>query len=139
MNFNLSTLPSSRGARRGRKRVGRGIGSGRGKTSTRGHNGQRARGSVRPGFEGGQTPIHRRLPKRKGLSRTSMPVGMFRKRYAIVNVGQLEQFEAGTEISPEFLKEHRIIKKIGTWCADTGRGNTHQIIDDPGTPLQPVR
>ena len=89
-----------------RTRVGRGIGSGLGKTSGRGHKGQKARsgGGVRRGFEGGQTPLYRRLPKR-GFTNIN------RKEYAIVNLETLNKFEDGTEITPELLKDMGLVKK----------------------------
>lgn len=90
-----------------RKRVGRGVGSGTGKTAGKGHNGQnsRAGGGVRPGFEGGQTPLFKRLPKRGFTNFT-------RKEYAIVNLGSLNVFEEGTVVTPELLLEKRIITKL---------------------------
>lgn len=102
----LHELSPAPGAKKERNRVGRGIGSGNGKTSGRGHKGQNARsgGGVRPGFEGGQNPLYRRLPKR-GFNNP------FRKEYAIVNIEELNAFAAGTEITPELLKEQGIVKK----------------------------
>lgn len=101
----LHELSSATGSRHTRKRVGRGVGSGMGKTSTRGHKGQNARsgGGVRPGFEGGQNPLYRRLPKR-GFNNP------FRKEYAIVNLEELNNFAAGTEVTPEVLLESGIVK-----------------------------
>lgn len=101
----LHELSSAPGARHTTKRVGRGPGSGMGKTSTRGHKGQNARsgGGVRPGFEGGQNPLYRRLPKR-GFNNP------FRKEYAIVNLEELNNFAAGTEVTPEILMESGIVK-----------------------------
>lgn len=101
----IHELQPAPGSRHSRKRVGRGVGSGMGKTSTRGHKGQNARsgGGVRPGFEGGQNPLYRRLPKR-GFHNP------FRKEYAIVNVDQLNAFADGTEVTPELLIESGIIK-----------------------------
>ncbi|WP_159887877.1 50S ribosomal protein L15 [Paenibacillus puerhi] len=101
----LHELTSAPGSRQSRKRVGRGVGSGMGKTSTRGHKGQNSRsgGGVRPGFEGGQNPLYRRLPKR-GFN------NQFRKEYAIVNLSDLNKFEAGTEVTPEVLLESGIVK-----------------------------
>ena len=89
------------------KRLGRGIGSGVGKTSGKGHKGQNARsgGGVRPGFEGGQMPLIRQLPKR-GFTNN------WRKEYTTINVGTLEQFEAGTVVSAEMLKTKGVISKI---------------------------
>lgn len=82
------------------KRVGRGIGSGHGKTSTRGTKGQKARRQISPGFEGGQTPIHRRLPVKKGFRNIN------HKEYSIVNLDDLENlFNAGDKITPELLVE----------------------------------
>lgn len=101
----LHELTPAPGSRQTRKRVGRGIGSGMGKTATRGHKGQWARsgGGVRPGFEGGQNPLYRRLPKR-GFTNA------FRKEYAIVNLGELNRFDAGTEVTPELLINSGIVK-----------------------------
>ena len=99
------------------KRIGRGHGSGNGKTAGKGHKGQKARsgGGVRPGFEGGQMPLTRRLPKR-GF------VNIFAKEYAIVNVGDLERLPEGTLVSAESLKELGMIKKIGDGLKILGRG-----------------
>lgn len=92
--------------RQTRKRVGRGPGSGLGKTSGRGHKGQKARsgGGVRLGFEGGQTTLARRLPKR-GFTNFN------RKEYAVINVSDLNRFDEGTTVTPELLKELGILKK----------------------------
>lgn len=102
----LNELKPAAGAKTSPKRVGRGVGSGLGKTSARGHKGQKARsgGGVRPGFEGGQMPLSRRLPKR-GFT------NVFGKEYAIVNVSDLDRFENGTEVTAELLLESRIIRK----------------------------
>ena len=108
----LEQLQSPAGAHKTAKRVGRGIGSGHGKTSCRGHKGQRARNSVRPGFEGGQTPIHRRMRKLKGISKNAMNIGVFRKSYAVVNVGQLEKFAPDTVVTPDLLLETRVIREL---------------------------
>ena len=90
-----------------RKRVGRGVATGNGKTSGKGHKGQNARsgGGVRPGFEGGQLPLFRRLPKR-GF--TNAP---FKTEYATINLSDLEKFEDGAVVTPELLKEMGIVKK----------------------------
>ena len=103
----LDELQSPPGANKRFKRVGRGPGSGRGKTSTRGHKGQKARagGGVRPGFEGGQMPLQRRLPKR-GFT------NIFKKEYAIVNIRDLNRFEDGSEINPEVLQNAGLINSI---------------------------
>lgn len=99
------------------KRVGRGIGSGTGKTSGKGHKGQNARsgGGVRPGFEGGQMPIYRRLPKR-GFK------NIFAKQYVTINIEALEAFEDGTEVTEQLLLEKGIIKKTLDGVKLLGRG-----------------
>jgi large subunit ribosomal protein L15 len=100
----LHELKPAEGSRQERKRKGRGIGSGNGKTAGKGHKGQNARsgGGVRLGFEGGQTPLFRRLPKR-GFTNIN------RKEYAIVNLDALNRFEDGTEVTPELLIETGVI------------------------------
>lgn len=102
----LHELKSVEGARHYKKRVGRGTGSGLGKTSTRGHKGQNARsgGGVRPGFEGGQTPLFKRLPKR-GFTNIN------RVEYAVVNVKDLNCFAAGSVVDLEALKAKGLVKK----------------------------
>ncbi len=105
MATNLSTIRAPRKASEKRKRVGRGMGSGMGKTSTRGHKGQGSRSGSRllRGFEGGQMPLHRRLPKR-GFT------NIFREEYAVVNVERLASLGEST-ITPEVLKKAGIIKR----------------------------
>lgn len=117
----LHDLKPAEGARRDRKRVGRGIGSGLGKTSGRGHKGQKARsgGGVRPGFEGGQMPLTRRLPKR-GFT------NIFKKEYAIVNLDALNKFEDGSTITPELLIETGIIKSIKDGVKILGDGELNK-------------
>ncbi len=102
----LHEMKYTEGSRRDRFRVGRGVGSGNGKTSGRGQKGQNARsgGGVSLGFEGGQTPLYRRLPKRGFTNFT-------RKEYAIVNVSTLNNFDEGTVVTPELLVATGIIKK----------------------------
>lgn len=101
----LHELTPAPGSRKVRKRVGRGIATGNGKTSGRGHKGQNSRsgGGVRPGFEGGQNPLYRRLPKRGFTNFT-------RKEYAVVNLDRLNDFAEGTEVTPETLLESGIVK-----------------------------
>ncbi|NLW22811.1 MAG: 50S ribosomal protein L15 [Tissierellia bacterium] len=98
--------PQAGGGSKKPKRVGRGIGSGHGKTSGRGHKGQNARsgGGVRPGFEGGQMPLIRRLPKR-GFT------NIFAKEYAIINVEDLNRFEDNTVVTPELLIDEGLVKR----------------------------
>lgn len=105
--MNLNELKPVAGARHYKKRVGRGTGSGMGKTSTRGHKGQNARsgGGVRPAYEGGQTPLFKRLPKR-GFTNIN------RKLFAVVNLGDInDRFEAGAVVDVESLKQAGLVKK----------------------------
>ncbi|WLD93546.1 50S ribosomal protein L15 [Alkalihalobacillus sp. AL-G] len=113
----LHELKPSEGSRSNRNRVGRGIGSGNGKTSGRGHKGQNSRsgGGVRPGFEGGQNPLARRLPKRGFTNPT-------RVEYAVVNVEKLNRFEEGTEVTPELLLETGVISKLRNGVKILGNG-----------------
>ena len=115
----LHELRPSEGAFKTNKRVGRGVSSGHGKTSGKGHKGQNARsgGGVRPGFEGGQLPLFRRLPKR-GFSNA-----MFKTEYAVVNLSDLEKFENGAVVTPELLKEMGILKKQLSGVKVLGNGN----------------
>ncbi len=106
----LINLKPAAGSRKKKKRVGRGIGSGHGKTSTRGQKGQRARYSVPIGFEGGQTPLFRRLPKLRGKGKGAMPLGPTRKHYGIVNLDQLETLAAGTLVNAITLRASGLVK-----------------------------
>ncbi|MFS0675121.1 50S ribosomal protein L15 [Ornithinibacillus sp. 179-J 7C1 HS] len=114
----LHELKPAEGSRKERNRVGRGTSSGNGKTSGRGHKGQNARsgGGVRPGFEGGQMPLFQRLPKR-GFTNIN------RKEYAIVNLDVLNQFEDGTEITPELLIESGVVKNVKSGIKVLGNGS----------------
>ncbi|TSB44858.1 50S ribosomal protein L15 [Alkalicoccobacillus porphyridii] len=113
----LHELKPAEGSRKVRNRVGRGIGSGNGKTSGKGHKGQNARsgGGVRPGFEGGQNPLYRRLPKRGFTNRT-------RKEYTVINLDTLNRFDTGTEVTPELLIESKAIKNVKTGVKVLGNG-----------------
>ena len=104
----LNNLAPSEGARKNKKRVGRGPGSGTGKTAARGHKGARARTgySASPGFEGGQMPLHRRLPKR-GFN------NIFKDEYVLVSLDALDSFEAGSIIDRQALVEAGLVKKNG--------------------------
>ena len=112
--YELSPVP---GSKTESKRKGRGPGSGNGKTAGRGHKGQNARsgGGVRPGFEGGQMPLYRRLPKR-GFN------NVFAKSYVEVNVSELNKFEDGTVVDAAVLKEAGVISKIMDGVVILGRG-----------------
>lgn len=102
----LHTMYPNPGAIKVAKRKGQGVGSGNGKTAGKGHKGQNARsgGGVRPGFEGGQLPLFRRLPKR-GFTNAK-----FKTEYAVINLSDLNDFEENTEITPELLKDMGILK-----------------------------
>src|ERR1051325_567014 len=102
----LHDLKPAPGSTHRRKKVGRGIGSGHGKTSTRGHKGDKARGSGNPNFEGGQTPLHRRLPQTPGFKAIN------KKMYSVVNVASLDQFEDGTTVTPALLVEHGLARDL---------------------------
>ena len=110
--MDIQTLSPAKNSNRKSFRVGRGLGSGLGKTSGKGHKGQNARsgGGVRPGFEGGQLPLIRKLPIR-GFNNYN-----FKKQYATVNVGDLEMFDANTVITQELLYENRVIGKMMPYC-----------------------
>lgn len=114
----LHELKPSAGSRKVRNRVGRGAATGNGKTSGRGQKGQKARsgGGVRPGFEGGQLPLFRRIPKR-GFTNIN------RKEYAIVNLDQLNKFEDGTEVTPELLIESGVVKSEKSSIKVLGNGS----------------
>src|SRR3989440_1964029 len=106
--LNLTSLKPAQ-SRKDRKRVGRGIGSGKGRYSGRGIKGQKSRAGshkMRAGFEGGQMPVYMRMGKERGsTSKDAMPIGPFRTYSQPVNVSTLERFDAGTEVTPELLKE----------------------------------
>ena len=117
----LHELKPAEGATSARKRLGRGIGSGLGKTSGKGHNGAKARsgGGKRPGFEGGQMPLTMRLPKR-GFTNN------FRKEYVAINISRLDVFEDGATVGPVELIEMGIIKKIGDGIKIMGDGELNK-------------
>ena len=123
--LNLSNLRPAQ-ARKDRKRVGRGLGSGKGRYSGRGIKGQKSRAGshkMRPGFEGGQMPIYMRIGKLRGsTSRDAMPVGPFRTETVPVNLRDLDRFDAGDVVTPEALVEKRLIKntKIDVKLLGTG-------------------
>lgn len=114
----IDTISPAEGARTSAKRLGRGIGSGLGKTSGKGHKGQWARsgGGVRPGFEGGQMPLARRIPKR-GFN------NHFRKEYVVVNVGDLADLPAGTVVDYAFVVANGLAKEVKNNCGLKVLGN----------------
>lgn len=120
----LHTIYATEGATKTRKRVGRGIGSGTGKTAGKGHKGQNARsgGGVRPGFEGGQLPLFRRLPKR-GFSNAK-----FKTEYAVINLSDLNKFENDAVITPELLKEMGLVKNQLSGIKVLGNGTLEKKV-----------
>ncbi len=124
-DLSLSNLKPAQ-ARKARKRVGRGLGSGKGRYSGRGIKGQKSRSGshkMRAGFEGGQMPIYMRLGKQRGsTSRDAMPIGPFRTSTVPVNVFQLERFDDGAEVTPESLVEAGLIKNTKTDVKILGNG-----------------
>ncbi|MHB1419580.1 MAG: 50S ribosomal protein L15 [Bacillota bacterium] len=119
----LNELRPAEGSRHEPKRKGRGVGSGLGKTAGRGHKGQNARsgGGVRPGFEGGQMPLYRRVPKR-GFT------NIFRKEIVAVNISQLNGFEPDTVITPELLVEAGVIKSVKDGVKILGKGELSKAL-----------
>ena len=113
----LHEIQAPPGANKRTKRVGRGPGSGHGKTSTRGHKGQKSRsgGGIRPGFEGGQMPLQRRLPKR-GFT------NIFKKEYVIVNIQELNIFDDGTEVTIELMQDVGMVKGVKDGVKILGNG-----------------
>ena len=113
----LHDLKPAPGSTKRRKVVGRGPGSGHGKNSTRGHKGHKKHGQVNANFEGGQTPLHRRLPHLRGFKAVN------KKIYAVVNVGMLEEFDAGGEVTPESLVAAGVLRDIRDGLKILGDGD----------------
>ena len=119
----LHELAPAPGSKKERTRVGRGLGSGLGKTSGKGHKGQKARagGGVRPGFEGGQKPLYLRLPKRGFYNK-------FGKEYVVINVLQLNRFESGSVIDPAALVEAGLVKNVRDGIRILGQGELEKAL-----------
>ncbi len=117
MAIHIGTLRPPRGANQRRKRIGQGMGSGHGKTATRGSKGQRSRAGsrMRSGFEGGQMPLHRRLPKH-GFT------NIFKKHYALVNLRDLERFKPEERVTPELLLAQGLIRRLKDGLKVLGNG-----------------
>jgi large subunit ribosomal protein L15 len=124
--LNLSNLSPAQ-PRQDRKRVGRGLGSGKGRYSGRGLKGQKSRAGshkMRAGFEGGQMPLYMRIGKERGsTSKDAMPIGPFRTYSQPVNVAALDAFDAGTEVTPELLKEKGLIRSLRKDVKILGQGD----------------
>ena len=123
----LHELKTAAGSTKAPKRLGRGTGSGTGRNAGKGEKGQNARsgGGVRPGFEGGQMPLYRRLPKR-GFTNP------FTKHFATINVDRLNIFEDGTVVTPELLLERRVISKVMDGVKILGNGNVEKKLTVKG-------
>jgi len=121
--LSLNNLSPSEGSRRNRKRVARGPGSGRGKTATRGHKGARSRSGYtnKPGFEGGQMPLQRRIPKR-GFK------NIFRTEYAIVNLDTIDALKDDAVVTPELLVEKGVIKDVKDGIKVLGNGSIQRPV-----------
>ena len=121
--MNLHEMKYNEGARKERKRIGRGQGSGNGKTAGKGQKGQKSRsgGGVALGFEGGQTPLYKRIPKR-GFTNVN------RKEYAIINVEDLNVFENGVEVTPELLVKDGLVKKVLCGIKVLGNGTLEKTL-----------
>lgn len=119
----LHELKPAAGSKKAPKRVGRGTGSGLGRNAGKGEKGQKARsgGGVRPGFEGGQMPLYRRLPKR-GFT------NIFAKEYVELNVDRLNIFDNGTEVTPELLLEKKVVSKLKDGVKILGNGNLEKSL-----------
>ncbi len=120
--MDLNELKPAKGSRRGRKRVGRGISAGQGKTAGRGTKGQLARSKVRPGFEGGQNPIFKRMPFRRGFT------NIFKTRYEVVNIKQLERLDTTDPITPELLVERGVTRGIEFPVKVLGEGEISKAV-----------
>lgn len=123
----LHELKPAAGSKKAPKRVGRGTGSGLGRNAGKGEKGQNSRsgGGVRPGFEGGQMPLYRRLPKR-GFT------NIFAKNFVTINVDRLNIFENGTEVTPELLLETRVVSKLMDGVKILGNGNIEKSLTVKG-------
>ncbi|MPQ42804.1 50S ribosomal protein L15 [Clostridium tarantellae] len=126
----LHELKPAVGSKKAPKRIGRGTGSGLGRNAGKGEKGQNARsgGGVRPGFEGGQMPLYRRLPKR-GFTNP------FAKSFVTINLDRLNKFENGTEVTPELLLETRVISKLMDGVKILGNGNIEKNLTIKGCKL----
>ena len=120
--MDLCDVKPNKARHKSAKRKGRGIAAGQGKTCGRGESGQKHRFSIKPGFEGGQTPLYRRLPKLRGQSNKAHNIGIFRKKYQVVNVRDLERFAEGTAVSPQLLLDSGLLAKIGDGVKILGNG-----------------
>jgi large subunit ribosomal protein L15 len=129
--LNLSTLKPAQ-ARKDRKRVGRGMGSGKGRYAGRGIKGQKARSGshkMRAGFEGGQMPVYMRIPKQRGsTSKDALPVGPFRTATVPINVRDLGRFDAGAEVTPESLVEQGLLKNTKVDVKILGNGEISKAL-----------
>jgi large subunit ribosomal protein L15 len=112
-----------------RRRVGRGIAGKGGKTAGRGTKGEQARGSVPPGFAGGNVKAARRMPKKRGTTNRAHNIGIFHHEFAIINLSALDRFEAGTVVTPELLLEHRVVRNMHDGVKVLGGGEVTRSLE----------
>ena len=127
--MDLCDVKPGKGRRKPRQRKGRGISAGQGKTAGRGMNGQKQRFSIKRGFEGGQTPLYRRIPKLRGQTNKAQNIGIFRKRYTVVNVGQLDRFADGSEVTPEAILASGLASTLRDGLKILGEGEIAHKLD----------
>jgi large subunit ribosomal protein L15 len=124
----LTDLRPNKARAKDRNRVGRGHAHGQGKTCGRGQKGQKARYHIKPGFEGGQTPMYRRLPQLRGISQRAHNIGLFRKFISVVNVGDLNRFEAGSVVDVAALEAMGLAKQIKDGVKILGEGTLEKAL-----------
>jgi len=125
---NLTDVQPNKARTKSGKRKGRGHAAGQGKTAGRGEKGQKHRDTVSPGFEGGRTPLYRRLPKLRGQTNRAHNIGIFRKEHSIVNVQQLNQFRKGTTVTPQLALESGLISKLQDGLKILGDGELKKTL-----------
>jgi large subunit ribosomal protein L15 len=124
----LSDLRPNKARTASPKRVGRGHAAGQGKTCGRGQKGQKSRTNIKPGFEGGQTPMYRRIPSLRGTSNKAHNIGMFHHEFAVVNVETLNRFEPGTVVSVELMLATRVVRKLEDGVKILGGGTLDRAL-----------
>lgn len=127
--MNLTDVEPNKARTKSRKRKGRGHATGQGKTAGRGEKGQKHRNNIPPGFEGGQNPLYRRLPKLRGQTNRAHNIGIFRKEYSVINVEQLNQFRKGTTVTPELALESGLIGKLRDGLKILGEGELKKALE----------
>ena len=126
--MNLTNVRPNKARSKSRNRVGRGHAAGQGKTCGRGEKGQKHRDTIPPGFEGGRTPLYRRLPKLRGQSNRAHNIGIFRQEYSILNVEQLNRFRKGTTVTPQLALSSGAISKLNDGLKILGEGELKKAL-----------